>query len=76
MAHVVTCPSYLALFKTDASKALSPEAEYLRWKEEEDNEDIRAERKDVRLQERFADMDRRRELQKDRWTPPPDLLAD
>jgi len=75
-AHVTTCPDFLALFKTDPSKALPPEAEYTRWKEEDNTEEQRAIEKDKRLQVRFADMDRRRENQKERWSKKKDILAD
>jgi len=52
--HIMTCPDYVSLFKEDASRALQPEEEYVRWSEEENNPEARAIAKDIRLTKRFA----------------------
>jgi len=74
--HVLDCPEYLALFMREPEKCLHPEAEYLRYKWTEDSPEARAERRDERLQLRFAELDRQQSIDAIRWLPEPDILAD
>ncbi len=74
--HILDCPDFLELFRTDPTRCLDPEDEYVRYKAEDDSPDARAERRDARLQDRFADMDRRQSMEADRWQPERDILAD
>lgn len=73
--HVLSCEDYSALFKTDPERCLDPHAEYLRYKREDDTFEARAVRRDVRLQRRFAEMDRLHSQQAARWRRP-DLLEE
>jgi hypothetical protein len=52
---MMVCPEYVALFLSDPAKALDPEAEYVRWQ----NDDKAAERA-VARQEQIDDTDARR----------------
>jgi hypothetical protein len=74
--HVVTCPDFIALYKSDPSKAINPRQEYDRWSREENSAEARAEAKDARLSTRFAELDRRRMEQSERWQKPKDPLDD
>jgi hypothetical protein len=74
--HVLTCSRYLDLFRQDPARCLDPAAEYERYRTEELNPEARAERRDVRLRDRFAELDRQQAVQADRWRTPPDLLDD
>ncbi len=75
-AHVLTCSSYLELFRTDPGRCLTPEAEYARYKEIEDSPDARARRRDIRLRQRYAESERMAPLREDRWVIGNDILAD
>lgn len=72
--HMTGCPDLAKMYQS-GTDILTAEQEYERWKREEDNPDVRAAAKDVRLTKRFAEMDAKREAQSQRWTAP-DILGD
>lgn len=74
--HILECPAYVKLYKSDPSKALMPEQEFERWQREENSEEARAAARDVRLAAKFAELDSKRDAQSERWAQPPDLLDD
>lgn len=74
--HVLDCPAYAQLFREHPERCLDPVAERLRYKAEDDTSEARAERRDVRLQRRFAEMDEQFLVASARWRPPADILAD
>lgn len=75
-AHILTCPDYLKLFRELPERCLEPAAEHARYKTEEDTSEARAERRDVRLQHRFAELERLQAAQVARWQRPKDILED
>lgn len=75
-SHVLTCPDYLEVFKSDPAKALPPEEEWVRWQNEDNSDEARAVAKEIRLTKRFAEMDAKREAQSERWQKPKDILDD
>lgn len=75
-AHVLTCPDFLALYRSEPGRALDPEAEHQRHRLENDTSEARAQRRDLKLRARFAEMERRQALSTDRWRQPKDLLED
>ncbi len=74
--HVLACAGYRQRFAEAPGQCLDPAAEHARFKAEEDTREARAERRDQRLSDRFAEMDRLAAHQVDRWRQPPDILAD
>jgi hypothetical protein len=74
--HIVVCEKYLEIYKIDPSRALSPEAEFLRYQNEDNNEEAKAERKDKRLSSIFEEIDTKREAQTLRWKKPKSILDD
>ncbi len=74
--HVLGCDGYRQLFQLAPERCLDPAAEYRRFKAEDDTSEARAERRDARLQQRFADMDAEQSRQAQRWRKPADILAD
>jgi len=74
--HVVGCSDFLELFENDPDKALDPVTEYQRYKSEELTSDARAQRRDLRLTERFSELSALQDLQARRWTTPKDILED
>lgn len=74
--HVLTCPSYLTLFRTEPERCLDPASEQQRYKTHEDTSQARAARRDTRLRHRFAEMDRHQSMQAQRWRTPKDILEE
>lgn len=74
--HVLMCPAYAQLFRTHPERCLDPDAEYVRYKTEDDTSEARAKIRDVKLQQRFAEMDRLQSIQAKRWQKPKDILED
>lgn len=74
--HVMMCPQYLALYNSEPDRALDPEAEYERHQTEDNTSEARAERRDVKLRQRFAETHRRQSTQADRFKRPKDILED
>lgn len=74
--HALTCPEYLKRYREHPESCLDPGAEFVRFKTEDDTSEARAERRDQRLQKRFADMDEQHARQAQRWQRPKDLLED
>lgn len=74
--HVLDCSDYLALFRQSPQRCLDPDAEHARYKAEEDNSTARAKRRDRRLQDRFAELERQASIQATRWQQPKDILED
>lgn len=74
--HVNGCREFIDLFRVNPERCLDPVAEYDRYKAEDDSPEARAERRDGRLQQRFADLDQRQTRAAQRWSPERDILAD
>jgi hypothetical protein len=72
--HMVGCTKLAEKYRADPSSVLSAEAEYVRWKAEEDNPEVRADAKSARLGKRFAETDKRRLEQTERFRTP-DILS-
>lgn len=73
--HIVGCPAYMDLFRTSPATCLSPADEAASYREHNTPE-LRAERRDQRLQTRFAELENEVRVQTTRWRTPPDLLGD
>lgn len=72
-SHILSCPQYLTLYRTDRERCLSPEAEYKRFQEDTSGRDqVKAEN----VRERFLARDRTRARQADRWRTPQDILKE
>lgn len=65
--HVLRCPAYVALYREQPEKALAPEAEWERWREEDRDAEQSAARSET-LERVFARLDAKREAQFSRWT--------
>lgn len=72
--HVIDCPDYLDLYARQPDKALTPVAEYTRYRTEDRNPEARAEQRSARLVVRFAEINRQQAVSAARWAKPPDLL--
>lgn len=72
--HVVSCEAYLALYEHDPERALDPVAENERFRSEENTPEARAEQRGVRLETRFAEINRLQAVSASRWARPPDIL--
>lgn len=75
-AHVETCPDYLDLYREDPARALAPEAEYRRWKAEDDSPEARQAARDVRLGRVFAEADEAQQAARERWQSKKSILDD
>lgn len=75
-AHVQQCPDYARLYRESPDLALTPEEEFKKRREEEQDPELRATRREARLNRVFADVDRRRQFETDRFKKKPDMLAD
>jgi hypothetical protein len=75
-AHATQCSGYARLVKEDPELALTPEAEYTKRRAEQQDPELRAAAREVRLNKVFADVDRRRQFETDRFKKPRDILAD
>lgn len=74
--HVMTCPQYIELYRCEPGRCLDPEAEYQRYRTEEDTAEARAHRRHLRLRDSFAETQARQALQAARWRQPRDILDD
>lgn len=74
-AHVVTCRDYIRLHNSAPDQCLDPETEYRRHRAA-DTFEARAARRDARLQERFAELERLHARQVARWRTPKSILDD
>lgn len=72
-AHITTCPDYIALYYSEPDQCLDPVAEYRKHREA-DTFEARAERRNERLHERFAEMERLHSIQVARWRTPKCIL--
>lgn len=72
----MTCPDYLALYRREPGRALDPDAEWNRYRNEDTTSEARAHRRDLTLRRRFAEMERRQSIQANRWHRPKDILED
>lgn len=68
--HVTTCPQYLERFRTGT--ATDPAEEFLR--QPDDSAAVRAQARDIRLRNRFAELDHQQRQQQRRWMTPKDPL--
>lgn len=75
-SHVLTCPDFLRLFREHPERCLHPADEYARYKREEDTSEARAGRRERRLSDRFAEMERIAQIAAARWRRPKDILED
>ena len=73
-AHVVQCPSFAALYKSEPGRALDPVAEEERWLAAEGSDDARIDARDERLENLRVRLARERLAQADRWRTPKGLL--
>lgn len=74
--HVVDCPDYIELFRTDPGRALDPEEEYQRYKAEDDSPEARLDRKMDRIERLDTMLDARRQAHRERFTAYDPLLDD
>lgn len=74
--HVLSCPGYLRLYREHPDRCLDPVAEFTRYKDEDDNREARAERRDNRMAGRAAEMERRAVVAAQRLARPKDILED
>jgi hypothetical protein len=73
--HILNCARFLELFREHPDRCLDPDAEFHRFRIEDDSPEARAGRRDERLRHRFAEQDIRQSREDDRWKPEPDILA-
>jgi hypothetical protein len=69
--HTRYCAKYAALWLRHPDRAIDPEAEFIRWRDEE-----RPAEREGRREEVIAEADRRRAVQASRWATPPDILEE
>jgi hypothetical protein len=72
--HVLACQGYIELFERNPEAALTPEAELLRFRREDDTPEARAVARGQRLHERFTEINRQQAASASRWACPPDIL--
>lgn len=72
--HIVDCADYLALYQVEASRCLTPAAEYERYRREDTSAVARAEQRGNRLAARFREINRHQSASAVRWKRPPDIL--
>jgi hypothetical protein len=70
--HIVTCPNYAARFHAQA--ALPDPVQALAEYRNANTSETRALARDLRLRDRFLELDRRQTAQRARWAAPADLL--
>jgi len=75
-AHIQQCSAYAKLYKESPELALTPAAEYEKRRAMQQDPELRAAAREVRLNKVFADVDRRRQAETDRFKRPADMLAD
>jgi len=73
--HIISCQEYLALFRSRPAECRDPETEYQCFTAVSQDE-TSAERRDVRLRERFVEMARLQGIEAQRWRQPRDILED
>lgn len=73
-SHIVGCAVYGEAWRADPEGVLDPEAEYERWKAEDDDPASRLEAKQARMRATFDGLDEARDRQARRWALPPDPL--
>lgn len=71
----MTCPHYIELYHSEPDRCLDPEAEYERYRTDDDTSEARAERRGLRLQHRFTELTSFHARQARRWQPK-DILED
>ncbi len=72
--HIVDCPQYLNLYQQDPHRCLAPEAEYERFRREDNSPVAKAEQRGTKLAARFAEINRHQARSAARWQRPPDIL--
>lgn len=72
--HIVDCSAYLDLYDRDPQRALTPIAEYERYRREDSTPEARAVQRGHRLERRFAEINRLHAVSATRWACPPDIL--
>ena len=74
--HVLGCSEYAQLYRCDPERCLSPEAEYVRFRTQDDTFEARAERRELRIRDIFASMAQQQAAHASRWSTPKDILDD
>lgn len=74
-SHMASCLDVATLYGTNPERVVHPEAEYARWKAEEDNQQIRDERRMIRVDGLIQDIGKKIVRQEARWATP-NLLDD
>lgn len=74
--HTVQCPAYATLYHQDPVHCPNPAALYRQYQQEHDPSQERATRRDIRLSQRFVELDRAHALHRRRWATPADILDD
>lgn len=69
--HTRYCKLYAALYVKHPERAIDPEAEFIRWRDE-----LRSGEREERKGEVIAEADRRRAVQAARWATPLDILEE
>ncbi len=69
--HTRYCKKYAALFAKDPGLVFEPEAEFIRWRDDE-----RWKERENRRAEVIAEAERRRAVQENRWATPADILEE
>lgn len=72
---MVQCVEAGVLYRDHPDRLIGPEAEYVRWQEEENNPVIRAERRTRRVDGLIQDIGKKLAVQDKRWATP-NLLDD
>lgn len=72
--HVLACKAFIDVFEQDPERALTPEAELDRFRREDDTPEAKAVARGLRLEERFAAINRQQQVSASRWVTPPDIL--
>jgi hypothetical protein len=75
-AHIAQCLDYAALYQTNSDLCLTPEEEHAKRKEEAADPELRATRREQRLNKIFQQVDTARAFEAARFQTPPDPLAD
>ncbi len=74
--HILECAEFASLYRSSPERCLDPAAEYERVRNQEDTSETRARARDLRMADRFAELDRRSAVQTARWHKPQDILED
>jgi hypothetical protein len=74
VGHIQQCEKYAALYKSDPELCLPPEEDFVRRRAEAQDPELRSARREARLNLIFAEVDRRRQQETDRFRSKADML--